>query len=78
MENINLIDAALMSDKDSFMQAFNSAIANKVGDALEIKKIELASNLLQPGINVETLNEPEETQAEIGGTESVDSSTNAE
>lgn len=62
MENVNIIDAALSNDKESFLQAFNAAIANKVTDALELKKVELASNLLTP----ETVsNEPETVETEV-------------
>jgi hypothetical protein len=57
MENYNLIDAALANDKEAFMQAFNFAISNKVSDALEIKKVEIASNILtQPEDNTNEIN----------------------
>lgn len=62
MENVNIIDAALSNDKESFIQAFNAAIADKLTDALELKKVELASNLLTP----ETVsNEPETVETEV-------------
>lgn len=48
MESINIVDAVLAGDKETFMQAFNAALADKVTDALEVKKVELASTLLMP------------------------------
>lgn len=45
---IDIVDAVIAGDKETFMQAFNAALANKVSDALEIKKIELASTLITP------------------------------
>lgn len=64
MEDVNIIDAALAGDKETFAQAFNAAIAGKVNDALELKKVELASNLLTP----ETVsNETETVETEVDG-----------
>jgi len=68
METINIVNAALAGDKESFMTAFNAAISNRVVDALEVKKVELASNLL--GIE-EQPNEIETTDAEAGQPEVV-------
>ena len=48
METVNIVDAALAGDKESFMAAFNAALADKVNDALEVKKVELASSLIVP------------------------------
>ena len=45
---VDIVDAALAQDKESFMQAFNAAIAQKVTDALEVKKVEIASSLINP------------------------------
>ena len=58
------VSAAIMGDRDGFMQGFQSAIATKVGDALEVKKVEVASSLLSP---IEVTNEIENTQAEVDG-----------
>ena len=44
--SVDAVTAAIAGDKEAFMTAFNNAIANKVGDALEVKKVEIASNLL--------------------------------
>lgn len=41
-----IVDAILSGDKDQFNSAFETAIATKVSDALEIKKVEVASNWL--------------------------------
>jgi hypothetical protein len=46
MDSVKIVDAAIAGDKESFMAAFNSAIADKVGDALEVKKVEVASSLI--------------------------------
>ena len=44
--SVDAVTAAIAGDKESFLNAFNNAIANKVSDALEVKKVEIASNLL--------------------------------
>ena len=64
---LDAVNAAIMGDREGFMQGFQSAIATKVGDALEIKKVEVASSLLSP---VEVTNEIENIEAEIDGSES--------
>jgi hypothetical protein len=67
METLNLINAALSQDKEGFAAAFQAAIANKVTDALEVKKVEMASTIITPEtIEVET-NEVETNQSEIDG-----------
>ena len=49
---VSIVNAAIAQDKDAFMNAFNSAIAHKVSDALEVKKVEVASSLINsdPGV----------------------------
>lgn len=72
MDSVKIVDAALAGDKESFMSAFNAAIADKVSDALEVKKVEIASSLVSPettettDAEVET-NEPTEVETEISG-----------
>jgi len=68
MENHELIDAALNQDKETFAAAFQSAIASKVTDALEVKKVEIASTLIAPEVEVGT-DELETTEAEIDGSD---------
>ena len=68
MDNINIVDAVLAGDKETFMSAFNAALANKVTDALEVKKIELASTLLNPEVPQVTSQE-EPTHEVEGSTE---------
>lgn len=41
-----IVDAILQNDKDRFNSAFENAISTKVTDALEVKKVEIASSLL--------------------------------
>ena len=54
-----LVDAILQQDQEQFNAAFENAIATKVSDALEIKKIEIASNFLNtqetPAVETETV-----------------------
>lgn len=63
---VDAVNAAIAGDKDAFLTAFNNAISTKVGDALEIKKVEIASNLLGAGDEVAT-NEVETTETEVDG-----------
>ena len=63
---LDAVNAAIMGDREGFMQGFQSAIATKVGDALEIKKVEVASSLLSP---VEVTNEIENTETEVDGSD---------
>lgn len=74
MEEVNLVDAALAGDKEAFMSAFNAAIATKVSDALEIKKVEVASTLITPEVEA---NEVQEIEAAVDGAESVDTVSDA-
>lgn len=70
METVDLVNAAMTQDKEAFAAAFQAAIANKVTDALEVKKVELASTLITP--EVET-NEVETTEVEVDGSVSNES-----
>jgi hypothetical protein len=62
----NLVDASVASDKEAFMTAFNAAISSKVHDALELKKVEIASNLLNTS-QEETLDGTENVETEVEG-----------
>ena len=53
--SLQAVTAAIAGDKDAFLSAFNNAIANKVTDALEVKKVEIASNLLGVQDELETV-----------------------
>lgn len=75
METVDLVNAAMNQDKEAFAAAFQAAIANKVTDALEVKKVELASTLITP--EVET-NEVETTEVEVDGSVSDESAAAAE
>lgn len=72
MSGIDIVNAALTNDKESFMAAFNAAISSKVTDALEVKKVEIASGILDT--TVEQQNEVESIDAEVSGTNAADSS----
>lgn len=62
--SVDAVTAAIAGDKEAFMNAFNNAIANKVSDALEVKKVEIASNLLG---QEEVTNEIEGLETEVDG-----------
>lgn len=47
-----MVDSILNGDKESFMQQFQAAIASKVSDALEVKKVEMASTLITPAAEI--------------------------
>ena len=72
--SVDAVTAAIAGDKEAFLNAFNNAIANKVGDALEVKKVEIASNLLG---QEEVTSEVEGSQTEVDGSgdESAEAST---
>ena len=50
METIDLVNAAIAGDQGAFKAAFDSAMAARVTDALEVKKVEIASSLLTPEV----------------------------
>ena len=66
METVDLINAAMTQDKEAFAAAFQAAIADKVTDALEVKKVELASTLITPEVE---MNEVETTEVEVDGSD---------
>jgi hypothetical protein len=72
MASIDIINAALAGDKDALSAAFNSEIASRVSDALEVKKVEIASSLLNAE---DSTNELETTEVEVDGSADV---TNAD
>lgn len=80
MDTINIVDAAIAQDKEAFMAAFNAAIMPKIGDAIEVKKVEIASSLLTP--EEATNNEIPEFEAEVDGSDAgsatAEQSTDAE
>ena len=69
MDAQSIIDAAMSGDKEAALSAFHSAISAKVTDALELKKVEIASNLLG---TEEISNEVETTEVEVDGSQSSD------
>ena len=68
MASIDIINAALAGDKDALSAAFNSEIASRVSDALEVKKVEIASSLLNAE---DSTNELETTEVEVDGSADV-------
>lgn len=69
METVGIVDTVIASDKEAFMRAFNDALASKIEDALEVKKVELASSLITTQQETEVTNEPEEIASEVVGTD---------
>jgi hypothetical protein len=74
MESFNIIDAAVNGDEEAFVNAFNAAMAPKISDALEVKKVEIASTLLTPE---ESNDEVPEHEAEVDGSTNDDESADA-
>lgn len=46
MNSESLVNAIFSRDGDSAAEAFNGALASKIADALEVKKVEVASNFI--------------------------------
>jgi hypothetical protein len=66
METVDLVTAVINGDRDAAAAAFNSMMAGKVSDSLELKKVELATNLFTP--EEEEVDEPTESETEVDGT----------
>jgi hypothetical protein len=62
--SLQAVTAAISGDADAFQSAFNNAIAAKVTDALELKKVEIASNFLN---TEEVPNEVQQFETEVDG-----------
>jgi hypothetical protein len=75
METVDLVTAVISGDKDGASAAFNAMIAGKVSDALELKKVELATTLLSPE---EAVDEPTESETEVDGTATESDESSAE
>lgn len=69
MNTVELVAAAIAGDKEGVLNSFNAAMADKVTDALELKKVELASNLMNSEDSEETTDEPTEAETEVSGTD---------
>ena len=64
MSSLDIVNAALMGDREALVAAFNSEVAGRVTDALEVKKVEIASTILN---TEEPPNEVETTEVEVDG-----------
>ena len=71
MNTVDLVTAIINGDKEAAEAAFNASIAGKVSDALEVKKVQVATNLVTPE---EETHETTDTETEDSGAESVDDS----
>lgn len=48
MNSESLINAILAGNGENAAQMFNAALSSKLSDALDVKKVEIASNLISP------------------------------
>lgn len=56
-----LLDAVLAQDPNAFKNEFNDQMMNRLGDALEDKRLEMAANLFASPSEIETeIEEPED------------------
>lgn len=46
MENQNLVESVLVGDSEGAFESFNSIIAEKLADALEVRKVQIASGIM--------------------------------
>ena len=46
MNTESLLNSIFSGNSDSAAEAFNGALASKIADALEVKKVEIASNFI--------------------------------
>jgi len=55
MNSESLVSAIFSRDGDAAAEALQGALANKIADALEVKKVEVASNFIStPQTEIET------------------------
>jgi hypothetical protein len=71
MEPNDIVKAALNKDADAFVSAFDTVVNSKISDALEVKKVEIASRMLSP-IEVQD-NSEVETEVEGNAEDAVES-----
>jgi hypothetical protein len=65
MNSENLLSAIFSQNADAAAEAFNGALAAKIADALEVKKVEVASNFISTPAAAEIeYSEPVETASE--------------
>lgn len=58
MNSESLVNAIFSKDGDAAAEALQGALSNKIADALEVKKVEVASNFISaPQTAVETATE---------------------
>ena len=55
MNSESLLNAIFSSDVDAASEALNGALASKVANALEVKKVEIASNLISAPAEMSTV-----------------------
>lgn len=65
MNSENLLNAIFSQNADAAVEAFSGALSAKIADALEVKKVEVASNFIStPETSDVEYSEPVETAAE--------------
>lgn len=73
MDTNDIVNAIMQGDQEQFQSAFNAVMAAKVSDALDVKKVEVASNLVTPE---EDFNEDDGTETEVNGDDEFDGGIN--
>lgn len=54
MNSESLVNSIFAKDADAAAQAFSGALATKIADALEVRKVEVASNFISTPSEVDT------------------------
>lgn len=65
MNSESLINAIFANDNNLAADALNGALASKIADALEVKKVEIASNFISTPTEVVADVAPAEAPAEV-------------
>jgi hypothetical protein len=55
MSSVGLVKAIFAGNGEAAAEMFNGALGAKISDALDVKKVEIASNLIAPAPQAETM-----------------------
>lgn len=72
MDTNDIVDAVLRGDAEAFKSTFDQIVADKISDALEVRKIELASTLIA------TEEEPNDSEESFDGDIADDSESSSD
>lgn len=67
MNSAGLVNAIFSGNGEAAAEMFNGALSAKISDALDVKKVEIASNLISPAPQAAEV--PVETMAADGASE---------